>query len=118
MIDWERARIGPAVQDLASFLIPTTTLWWEDSATRLSAADEDLFLSVYLEERPEIDRARFLFHLGAMKLLSALRAVCWCGWLVQQAETGRRPQVSPETLAVCRAYLQPAFLEELTYLRG
>ena len=118
LLDWERARIGPAVQDLASFLIPTTTLWREDAATRLREADEDLFLSVYLEERPEIDRSRFLFHLRAMKLLSALLAVCWCGWLVQEASTGRRPQASAETLAVCRAYLQPEFLEELTYLRS
>jgi aminoglycoside phosphotransferase (APT) family kinase protein len=113
LLDWERTRIGPAVQDLAHFLIPTTTLWREDSATRLSAADEDLFLGVYLDERPEIDRPRFLFHLQAMKLLAALRAVCWCAWAIQATQTGGRPITNADTLASSRAYLQPAFLEQL-----
>jgi thiamine kinase-like enzyme len=118
LLDWERARVGPAVQDLAHFLLPTTTLWREDTAARLTAADEELFLGVYLEGRPEIDRSRFRFHLRAMKILAALRAVCWCAWSVQASATGKRPVVNPETLATSQAYLEPAFLEELTYLRG
>jgi thiamine kinase-like enzyme len=116
LLDWERARVGPAVQDLAHFLIPTTTLWREDSAVRLTAADEDLFLSVYLDERPQIDRPRFLYHLQAMKQLAALRAVCWCAWSVHASDTGQRPISSAETLASSRAYLQPAFLEQLAGL--
>jgi thiamine kinase-like enzyme len=118
LLDWERARIGPAVQDLAHFLIPTTTLWREDSATRLTAAGEDLFLSVYLDERPEIDRPRFMFHLRAMKQLAALRAVCWCAWLIQESARNNRSMANAETLASSKAYLQPAFLEELAYLRS
>jgi len=113
LLDWERARIGPAVQDLAHFLIPTTTLWREDSAARLTAADEDLFLSVYLDERPQIDRPRFLFHLQAMKQVAALRAVCWCAWSVHASDTGQRQISNADTLASSRAYLQPAFLEQL-----
>jgi thiamine kinase-like enzyme len=116
LLDWERARIGPAVQDLAHFLIPTTTLWREDSAARLTAADEDLFLSVYLDERPQIDRPRFLLHLQAMKQLAALRAVCWCAWSVHASDTGQRAISNVETLASSRAYLQPAFLEQLAGL--
>ena len=116
LLDWERARIGPAVQDLAHFLIPTTTLWREDSAARLTAADEDLFLSVYLDERPHIDRPRFLYHLQAMKQLAALRAVCWCAWSVHASDTGQRPISNADTLASSRAYLQPAFLEQLAGL--
>lgn len=118
LVDWERARIGPAVQDLAHFLIPTTTLWREDTATRLSAADEDLFLGVYLDARPEIDRARFLVQLQAMKLLAALRAVCWCAWSIQAAATGKKALVNTETLTSSQAFLQPGFLEELMTLRG
>ena len=114
LLDWERARVGPAVQDLAHFLIPTTTLWRDDTSTRLSDADEDLFVNVYLSERPELDRARFILQLREMKLLTTLRAVSWCAWLIQATATGKRPISNPETLANSQMFLAPEFLGELS----
>lgn len=117
LLNWDRARIAPSVQDLAHFLAPTTTLGHADSAVRLSDAGEDLFLSVYLEERPHIERDRLLHHLQVMKLLTSLRAVGRCAWLAHATATGSRPQVGGEMLAVNQALLEPDFLEELASIR-
>lgn len=117
LLDWERARVGPAVQDLAHFLIPTTTLWRDDTSTRLSDADEDLFVNVYLSERPELDRMHFISQLREMKRLATLRAVSWCAWLIQATATGKRPISNPETLANSQTFLTPDFLGELSSTR-
>lgn len=117
LLDWERARFGPAVQDLAHFLIPTTTLWRDDTSARLSEADEDLFVNVYLSERLDLDRELFVAQLREMKRLATLRAVSWCAWLIQATATGKRPISNPETLANSQMFLEPEFLRELAYLR-
>lgn len=117
LLDWERARVGPAVQDLAHFLIPTTTLWRNDSSARLSEADENQFVDIYLSQRPQLDRTVFVSQLREMKRLATLRAVSWCAWLIQATANGRRPISNPETLANSKLFLDPEFLGDLAYLR-
>ena len=113
LLDWERARIAPAAQDLAHFLLPTTTLWRADSATRLTPADESLFVATYLSERPELNPERFRKQLAALKAAVALRAVAWCAWALHATATNNRSISNPETLECCRMYLEAAFLAEL-----
>lgn len=113
LLDWEKARVAPAVQDLAHFLLPTTTLWRAATATRLTAAQRDGFIDAYLACRPAPDRTRFLQQLAAMERMIALRAVSWCAWALHAAATGERAISNRETLDASAGYLQPDFLADL-----
>lgn len=113
LVDWEKTRVAPAVQDLAHFLLPTTTLWRAATATRLTDEQERRFIDAYLAKRPQPDRDRFLAQLGVMKRLIALRAISWCSWAVQADARGERAISNMETLDRSRMYLEPEFLEAL-----
>jgi hypothetical protein len=113
LLDWEKARVAPRTQDLAHFLLPTTTLWRDDTATLLSEAQEALFVGAYLERSPVEDEARFHHQLEAMKTIVSLRAVSWCAWAVQETARAGRPIANEETLNRSRRYLEPGFLEGL-----
>lgn len=113
LLDWEKARIAPRTQDLAHFLLPTTTLWRDDTAALLSRGQEREFVETYLERNPVEDGARFHEQLGAMKTIVSLRAVSWCAWAVQETARAGRPIANEETLNRSRRYLEPEFLAGL-----
>lgn len=113
LLDWEKARIAPRTQDLAHFLLPTTTLWRDDTAALLSEAQEGEFVGAYLERCPVADRIRFQNQLEAMKTIVSLRAVSWCAWAVRETARAGRPISNEETLSRSRLYLEPGFLEGL-----
>lgn len=113
LLDWEKARIAPLTQDLAHFLLPTTTLWRHDTATRLSADQEREFVDTYLEHSRHPDPARLRAQLAVMRGLVALRAVSWCAWALRRAADGQRAIVNEETLERSRRYLRPGFLTDL-----
>ena len=113
LLDWEKARIAPRTQDLAHFLLPTTTLWRDDTATLLSEGQEKEFVEAYLGRYPVEDEARFREQLEAMKTIVSLRAVSWCAWAVQETAREGRPIANEETLNKSRRYLEPGFLEGL-----
>jgi hypothetical protein len=113
LLDWEKARIAPRAQDLAHFLLPTTTLWRDDTAALLSEEGERAFLDAYLEHGSVEDEGRFLEGLEAMKTIVSLRAVSWCAWALQETAQRSRPITNEETLRKSRAYLEPEFLETL-----
>ena len=113
LLDWEKARISPRTQDLAHFLLPTTTLWRDDTAALLSKAQEREFVDAYLEHGSVEDTGRFLEQLEAMKTIVSLRAVSWCAWALQETVQSSRPITNEETLRKSRAYLKPEFLEGL-----
>lgn len=113
LLDWEKARIAPRTQDLAHFLLPTTTLWRDDTAALLSEGQEKQFVEAYLGCYPVEDEARFREQLEAMKTIVSLRAVSWCAWAVQETARGGRPIANEETLNKSRLYLEPGFLEGL-----
>ena len=113
LLDWEKARIAPRTQDLAHFLLPTTTLWRDDTATLLSKEGEREFVEAYLEHGSVEDTQKFLDELEAMKTIVSLRAVSWCAWALQETARGSRPITNEETLDKSRSYLEPEFLEGL-----
>ena len=113
LLDWEKARIAPRTQDVAHFLLPTTTLWRDATATRLSEDGEKEFLDNYLARSSVGDTERFLLQLEAMKTIVSLRAVSWCAWALQETARKGRAIVNEETLAKSRLYLRPEFLEDV-----
>ena len=113
LLDWEKARIAPRTQDLAHFLLPTTTLWRDETAALLSEEQEREFVKAYLERSPVEDESRFYEQLGAMKTIVSLRAVSWCAWAVQETARAGRPIANEETLNRSRRYLEPDFLNGL-----
>lgn len=113
LLDWEKARIAPCAEDVAHFLLPTTTLWRDESAVRLSEAQERQFVDAYLLHSGIRDRERFEEQLSAARVMISLRAVSWCAWALQESERSRRPITNQETLRKARVYLEPGFLREL-----
>lgn len=113
LLDWEKARIAPLTQDLAHFLLPTTTLWRDDTATLLSKEQEREFVEEYLKHAPVPDEDRFHTQLEAMRTIVSLRAVSWCAWALQETARSTRPITNEETLNKSRQYLEPEFLERL-----
>ncbi len=113
LLDWEKARIAPRTQDLAHFLLPTTTLWRDDTATLLSREQEREFIGEYLEHAPAPDTGRFHAQLEAMRTIVSLRAVSWCAWALQETARSTRPITNEETLGKSRRYLEPGFLRRL-----
>ena len=113
LLDWEKARVAPRTQDLAHFLLPTTTLWRDDTAALLSEMQELEFIEAYLEQNPVADVGRFDEQLEAMKTIVSLRAVSWCAWALQETTRAGRPIANEETLNRSRRYLEPGFLGDL-----
>ncbi|WP_166177431.1 phosphotransferase family protein [Rubrobacter tropicus] len=113
LLDWEKARVAPRTQDLAHFLLPTTSLWRDDTATLLTKEQEREFVEAYLEQNPVADVGRFHEQLVTMKTIVSLRAVSWCAWALQETARAGRPIANEETLDRSRAYLEPAFMEDL-----
>ncbi|MGI9050169.1 MAG: phosphotransferase family protein [Rubrobacteraceae bacterium] len=113
LLDWEKARVAPRTQDLAHFLLPTTTLWREDTAALLSKEQEREFIEAYLDRNPVDDVDRFLTQLEAMRVIVSLRAVSWCAWALQETARSARPITNEETLNKSRMYLEPEFLMRL-----
>ncbi len=113
LVDWEKARIAPRTQDVAHFLLPTTTLWRDATAARLTPEQEAEFVNTYLAYSNVGSIGRFLIQLAAMRLIVSLRAVSWCAWALQETARGGRAITNEETLNKCRMYLEPEFLREL-----
>jgi hypothetical protein len=115
LVAWEKARVAPAAQDLAHFLLPTTTLWRDATSTWLAPEQEQAMLEIYLAARSEVPRQRFLLQLAWLKRLVALRAVAWCAWVLATADERppARGQSHDETLVKCAMYLEPDFLAGL-----
>ena len=112
LLDWEKARISPGVEDLAHFLLPTTTLWRDETATRLSREQEREFVDEYAGRAGVSGRERFERQLEVASLAIALRAVSWCAW-AQQAHFRKERAASEEMLDKAEKYLKPEFLREL-----
>ena len=113
LLDWEKARVAPRTQDIAHFLLPTTTLWRDETATLLSKEQEREFVEEYLKHAPVPDVRRFHARLEAMRTIVSLRAVSWCAWALQETAQSTRPITNEETLDKSRRYLEPEFLRRL-----
>lgn len=105
IIDWEKPIIGECEQDLAHFLVPTTTNWKTD--TILNEEEILDFLKLYENYRP-VNYDKFYKYL----MFNSLRGVTWCSMAKVEYEEGRYLN-NPETKEKIDMFLSMDFLEML-----
>lgn len=105
VIDWEKPIIGDCEQDLAHFMVPTTTNWKTDKI--LSDEEIEGFLSEYEKYRP-VDREL----LKQFMMFNTLRGVTWCSMAKVEYSSDRAIQ-NEDTLKKINAFLSVEFLEML-----
>ena len=105
IIDWEKPIIGECEQDLAHFLVPTTTNWKTD--TILTEEEMLLFLKVY-EQYRKVDYDKLYKYL----MFNSLRGVTWCSMAKVEYEEGRFIS-NDDTLAKINKFLSIDFLKML-----
>lgn len=81
IIDWEKPVIADCEQDIAHFLVPTTTNWKTD--TILSAAEIRAFLDEYARFRA-VDTQLLRMYMQ----LNVLRGITWCAMAFVQYSHG------------------------------
>ena len=107
LVDWEKAVVSCRYQDLAHFVVPTTTLWKSDC--RLGREEKRGFLEAYrraaalpqpLDELEE--------KTALMEGVILLRALSWCYMAYHEYVGGGRALTSDATFAKIVAYLDEA----------
>jgi thiamine kinase-like enzyme len=112
LIDWEKPIWGEPAQDLAHFLIATTTLWKRNYL--LSREEEDLFLRTYLQALPPVFQAKTLPERVEMfKFFIYLRAVSWCAMAFTEYIKPGRPLSNQDTFEKIKQFLEPDFLDRI-----
>ncbi len=105
IIDWEKPIIGEREQDLAHFMVPTTTNWKTEKI--LSKDEMDEFLRHY-EKQSHYDRNKLRKYM----VFNTLRGVTWCAMAKVEYSNGRVLS-DPITLEKIDKFLSPAFLNLL-----
>lgn len=108
VIDWEKPIIGEAEQDLAHFLVPTTTYWKTD--TILTEEEMMGFLDEYEKYRP-VDIRKFYKYL----MFNSLRGVTWCSMAMVEYSKDRAIK-NLDTEKKIKEYLSVDFLDMLKKL--
>lgn len=107
LIDWEKAVVSCRYQDLAHFLVPTTTLWKTDC--RLSAEDKKAFLASYRQALDcPIPLPELTQKTAFMERVILLRALSWC-YMAYHEYTGKsRALTCDVTFSKIVSYLDEA----------
>jgi aminoglycoside phosphotransferase (APT) family kinase protein len=107
LVDWEKAVISCRYQDLAHFLVPTTTLWKTDC--RLSEENKRSFLESYRQALSLcIPLEELLVKTLFMEKIILLRALSWCYMAYQEYRHCGRALTTDATLRKIISYLQKA----------
>jgi aminoglycoside phosphotransferase (APT) family kinase protein len=107
LIDWEKAVVSCRYQDLAHFLVPTTTLWKTDC--RLSEEDKKSFLASYRQALNfPISLVELLERTAFMERVILLRALSWCYMAYHEYTGGSRTLTSEFTFKKIVSYLDEA----------
>jgi Phosphotransferase enzyme family len=107
LVDWEKAVVSCRYQDLAHFLVPTTTLWKTDC--RLSPKEKREFLDVYRRAgKLTISLDELEEKTTLMEQVILLRALSWCYMAYHEYAGGGRALQSSATFAKILAYLDEA----------
>lgn len=110
LVDWEKPILGEVEQDLAHFLVPTTTFWKTD--TILTRAGMDAFVGLY--ERAvggRFDTSGVRARLDDYLAVTCLRGLTWCAMAMVEYSRPDRPVANADTFAKIKAYLTPDFLD-------
>jgi len=115
LVDWEKAVESYRYQDLAHFMVPTTTLWKTD--TILTREEKKYFLLAYKGEAcPGMDLDAMIQKTMVMEKTILLRALSWCFMAWYEYTCTDRPMQNKETLAKINQYLSdiPWILNSVT----
>ncbi|MFH0781972.1 MAG: aminoglycoside phosphotransferase family protein [Pseudomonadota bacterium] len=107
LIDWEKAVTSCRYQDLAHFLVPTTTLWKTDC--RLSKEDKRGFLVSYRKALSiDIPLEELIVKTSFMERVILLRALSWCYMAYYEYTGGSRALTNSATFRKIVSYLDEA----------
>ncbi len=110
LVDWEKPLLSVPEQDLAHFLVPTTTNWKTD--TILTRAERKAFVETY--ERAVQDRfalAGLRERLDAYLTVTCLRGLTWCAMACVGYTEGDAALRNADTFAKIQQFLSPAYLQ-------
>lgn len=112
LVDWEKPLLSEPAQDLGHFLVPTTTFWKTDVI--LTPEDIRYFVNCYDQAvAGRFDTASLHERLPLYFTVTCLRGVTWCAMALREYCQPGRTLTNADTLKKLRAYLEPAFLENI-----
>lgn len=104
LVDWEKAVVSYRYQDLAHFLIPTTTLWKSDF--RFTPEQRTNFLRAYYRlVSPDFSFEEFAFKTTLLEQTILLRALSWCFMAFVEYTAPRRVLKDRVTFDKIKTYL-------------
>jgi len=105
LVDWEKAVISCRYQDLAHFIIPTTTLWKSDF--RFTPDQRIHFLKQYYNLiLPEISFETLEFKTTLLEKTILLRALSWCFMAWYEYTGSQRTLTNDTTFNKIKSYLE------------
>ncbi|WP_338121794.1 aminoglycoside phosphotransferase family protein [Eubacterium pyruvativorans] len=112
LIDWEKPLWSDPAQDIAHFLVPTTTFWKTDVI--LSPGETADFLTAYeASVSDRIDLTGLRERLGVFMPVTCMRGVTWCAMAWVQYQKEEKELSNDSTRRKLEAYLSDSFLEEI-----
>ena len=112
LVDWEKPLLSEPAQDLGHFLVPTTTFWKTDVI--LTPAEVKDFTQKYIAAvAGRMDCSSLATRLPLYFTVTCLRGVTWCAMAYREYCQPGRELRNEDTFAKIKAYLEPAFLQNL-----
>ena len=112
LVDWEKPLLSEPAQDLGHFLAPTTTCWKTDVI--LTPEQVKDFTAKYIAAVDgRMDCSTLSQRMGLYFTVTCLRGVTWCAMAYREYCQPGRALRNEDTFRKLRAYLEPAFLQNL-----
>lgn len=112
LIDWEKPLISEPAQDIAHFLVPTTTYWKTD--TILTADEIAAFTDAYIKAvGGRMDTSTLKERLPLYFTVTCLRGITWCAMAMREYSEPGRALKNEYTFRRIKAYLEPDFLNNI-----
>ena len=112
LVDWEKPLLSEPAQDLGHFLAPTTTFWKTDVI--LTPQQVKVFVTAYVMAiGGRMDCSTMSQRLPLFFTVTCLRGVTWCAMAYREYCQPGRELRNEDTFRKLKAYLEPAFLQNL-----
>lgn len=112
LVDWEKPLISEPAQDLGHFLSPSATYWKTDVI--LTPEQVKDFVRKYVKAVDgRMDCSTLSQRLPLYFMVNCLRGVTWCAMAYREYSQPGRELRNEDTFKKLKAYLEPAFLQNL-----
>ncbi len=112
LVDWEKPLLSEPAQDLGHFLSPSATYWKTDVI--LTPEEVKDFVERYISAIDgRMDCSTLYSRLPLFFTVNCLRGVTWCAMAYREYCQPGRELRNADTFAKLKAYLEPAFLQNL-----